>query len=145
MKQPILNSPQDLGKRRKYQLSLGKFHPILESSGQGSPLHYVPIQPAVCLVPTCQEGLICILNLDFAARKTMISTRLIWSKVLGQSPTFHSCSLGKEITPRSSLSPILHLTAILSFLSNASVQPQTLPWKASGSVRLIQIFNAHIK
>lgn len=111
VQQPILHSPQALlGKRGANSsfLFLLSLKAVVKA-----PWTYIPIQPTVGLVPTCQEGGICTLNLEFAARKTVISTRPIWSKILRQSPTFQSCSLRKEIAPTSSVSPILHLTVIL--------------------------------
>lgn len=95
-----------------------------------APLHYVPIQPAVGLAPTHQGGVICTLNLEFAARKTLISTRLIWVQNLGAVSHFQqlfpregNCTYQQ---PQPHPAPHCHP---FSPLSNMSLQPQPLPGK----------------
>lgn len=98
MQQPILNSPQDLVSKRGGNTSflLESFIPSLKAVVK-APLHCVPIQPAVCLVPICQEGLICTLNLEFAARKSIISTDSSGQKSWGSLPLSTAVPLGRKL------------------------------------------------
>lgn len=131
MQQPILHSPQallgDRGANTNFLLE--SFILSLQAVAK-VPLHSVPTQPAVGFAPTRQEGGICTLNLEFAARKTMISIRLIWVQNLGAVSHFSqlfpwegSCT---KQQPQPHPAPHCHP---LSSLSNMSVQPQPLPGK----------------